>query len=90
MLNTRNSNAATGQSLPSSPFAGTTRASISQSSPSQSPSKPGQVERSVLFTATERILMTQADDQVISSEKQKLISPAPTKVLLWMLLGMAT
>ncbi|VDK79066.1 unnamed protein product [Litomosoides sigmodontis] len=89
-LNAQNSNVTIGQSLPSSPFAEiATHAAKSQWSPSQSPNKLGQVERSVPFTAAQRVSMTQPDDQVVSSGKQKVGSPAPAK-LAWMPAGMTT
>ncbi|KAL3984575.1 hypothetical protein ACH3XW_35085 [Acanthocheilonema viteae] len=63
---------------------------LPQSSPPQSPDKPEQVERSVLFTATERILIDQTEDQVVSSKGQEVVVPAPPKILVWMPPGITT
>lgn len=58
--------------------------------PLQSPGKPKQVEQSMLFTATERILIDRTEDQVVSLKGQELITSAPAKVLVWMAPGITT
>ncbi|EJD74309.1 hypothetical protein LOAG_18359 [Loa loa] len=54
------------------------------SQPSNS-SQPEQIQqRSVLFTATERILIGETDEEQVSSKGQEMITTLPAKVLVWM------
>lgn len=63
---------------------------LPQTNQLQASNKSEQTERSVLFTATERILIDETEDQVLSSQGQEVIEPTSGKVLVWMPPGITT